>query len=238
MKLTDAIRAELFAHAQRECPREACGVLHVVRGRLRYRPCRNVAERNEHFVIDPADYADADDAGAIVAIVHSHCYQSAAPSQADRVGCERSGLPWVIVAWPTASLEIIEPCGYRAPLVGREFLHGVLDCYALVRDYYSETLGLVLTDYPREDEWWLRGGNLYLEHFAREGFVELPPETEPRPHDAFLMQVAAPIPNHAAIYIGGGEILHHVMDRISSRDVYGGWWRKVTTHHLRHRSQL
>ena len=30
-------------------------------------------------------------------------------------------------------------------------------------------------------------------------------------------------------------ILHHCHGRLSSRDVYGGYWRKVTTHVLRHR---
>jgi len=52
--------------------------------------------------------------------------------------------------------------------------------------------------------------------------------------DCFLMQVASPVPNHAAIYLGDGLILHHLQGRLSSRDVYGGYWQKVTTHILRH----
>jgi proteasome lid subunit RPN8/RPN11 len=227
---------DMLAHAERDYPRESCGVVCVVKGRRRYLACRNIAERNEHFVIDPVDYAAAEDAGEVVAIVHSHCNLPPVPSQADRVGCESSGLPWVIVSWPSAQVQQFTPCGYRAPLVGREFLHGVLDCYALVRDYYAEALGLVLTDYARDDEWWLKNQNLYLEHFEREGFVVV--TDAPRQHDAFLMQVASQVPNHAAVYLGEGVILHHVMGRLSSRDVYGGWWQKVTTHHLRHRSKL
>jgi cell wall-associated NlpC family hydrolase len=54
------------------------------------------------------------------------------------------------------------------------------------------------------------------------------------PGDCFLMQVASPVPNHAAVYLGDGLILHHLQGRLSSRDVYGGYWQKVTTHVLRY----
>jgi cell wall-associated NlpC family hydrolase len=50
------------------------------------------------------------------------------------------------------------------------------------------------------------------------------------------MKVASSVPNHAAIYIGGDIILHHVYGRLSNRQIYGGYWRKHTTHHLRHKS--
>ncbi|WP_043946890.1 NlpC/P60 family protein, partial [Ralstonia solanacearum] len=40
--------------------------------------------------------------------------------------------------------------------------------------------------------------------------------------DVILMQVRAPVPNHAAVYLGGVQMLHHLHGRLSSRDVYGG----------------
>lgn len=220
-------------HAARHAPRECCGLAVIVRGRLRYFPCRNVAA--EGFAIHPDDQAAAEDAGEVVAVCHSHVFLPPEPSEADRVMCEQTVLPWLIVTHPTGEHLLLEPSGYRAPLVGRPFVHGVLDCYSLCRDYYRETLGLGLPDYPRQDEWWLKGGNLYLEHFAEAGFVEIDPESL-RAHDALLMQVASPVPNHAAIYLGDGLILHHCHGRLSSRDVYGGYWRKVTVKALRHRS--
>lgn len=36
------------------------------------------------------------------------------------------------------------------------------------------------------------------------------------------------VPNHAAVYLGDGLMLHHMYGRLSSRDVYGGYWREVT----------
>jgi proteasome lid subunit RPN8/RPN11 len=228
--ILDAVRA----HAAREAPHECCGLAVVVRGRLRYWPCRNIAGEAE-FAIHPEDQAAAEDAGDVVAVCHSHPYLPPEPSQADRVMCERTGIAWLIVSHPSGDWRVIEPCDYRAPLIGRPFVHGVLDCYTLCRDYYREVCGIALPDYPREDDWWLKGGNLYLDHFAEAGFVAVDPETL-RAHDAVLMQVASPVPNHAGVIDADGHLLHHCHGRLSSRDVYGGYWRKVTTHVLRHRS--
>ena len=55
--------------------------------------------------------------------------------------------------------------------------------------------------------------------------------------DAILMQLGAKLPNHAAVYIGDQLILHHIQDRLSSRDVYGGYYVKSTAMVLRHESR-
>ncbi len=222
------------AHAESVFPLECCGLLYVKRGRERYEPCKNLADGTQHFMIDPLDFARIEDLGAITTIVHSHCYVSAQPSQADLVGCEASRLPWLIYALPTHQVNEFLPSGYKAPLIGRNFCHGVLDCYSLVRDYYAE-IGIVIDDYARDFEWWLKDQNLYLENFKSQGFVEVDRDTL-RQHDAVLMRIGSPVPNHAAVYLGDGVILQHLSNRISSRDVYGGWFDKVTTHVLRHQS--
>jgi len=49
-----------------------------------------------------------------------------------------------------------------------------------------------------------------------------------------VMQVRAPVPNHAGVYIGDGLMLHHLYNRLSSRDVYGGYWQECTRIVLRH----
>jgi len=128
-------------HAQAEAPREACGLVVVVKGRSIYWPCRNTALGADQFSIDPGDYACAEDTGEIVAVVHSHPDATPDPSEADLVGCEASGLEWHIVGLPALVWRSIRPSGYRAPLVGRQFVHGVLDCYAIIRDWYRQERG-------------------------------------------------------------------------------------------------
>lgn len=232
---TTSVREAIERHAQVAFPRECCGM--VVRlsgsGVLEYYRADNIAPGAGHdsFVLSPADWADAEDDGEIVAIVHSHPNASAHASMADQVMCERSGLPWLIMGWPSGVMTRIDPTGWRAPLIGREFFHGVLDCYTLVRDYYGQELGIVLPDFERSDCWWDQGGNLYRDNFAKAGFVEV--AGPPHDHDVLLMHVAARVENHAAVF-NQGCILHHLYGRLSCRDVWGDVWQRHTTAVLRH----
>ena len=40
--------------------------------------------------------------------------------------------------------------------------------------------------------------------------------------------------NHAALYLGGGEILHHAYNQLSRREVYNQWWQERTHSVWRH----
>lgn len=220
-------------HAVTEAPREACGLVVIIKGRERYWPCRNLAVGTDQFVLDPVDYAAADKAGDIMTVVHSHPSTPAEPSQADRVSCEASGLPWLVYGVQAGRWAYLEPSGYQAPLVGRQWSHGVLDCYSLIRDWFRIERGLKLPDFDRRDEWWLAGGNLYLENFRAAGFAEIDP-ADIQPGDGILMRVMSPVPNHGAVYLGDNRILHHVQGRLSCRDNYTEFWRQRTTQVVRH----
>ncbi|WP_043946938.1 NlpC/P60 family protein, partial [Ralstonia solanacearum] len=99
------------------------------------------------------------------------------------------------IAWPADDVRTIEPCGYRAPLVGRQFAHGILDCYSLVADWYDRERGIYLPDFERRDNWWAEGGDLYMQHYAEAGFRVVSQDTPERVGDVILMQVRAPVPN-------------------------------------------
>jgi len=81
-------KQEAEDYAKSEYPREACGLIVIVKGRERFFPCQNIAIGDDHFVLKPDDYAAAEDAGEIVAVWHSHCGIGAEPSEADLVSCE------------------------------------------------------------------------------------------------------------------------------------------------------
>jgi len=232
MMIDQSIKNAIYAHVITELPREGCGVLHVVDGQTLFHACRNIAEGTDNFAIHPEDYAAAESMGEIVGIVHSHPNGPAEFSQADRVACEASGLPWYLVTCPEEAWAYMEPSGYIAPLVGRVWAHGVLDCYSIIRDWYKQERGITLPDFERHDDWWHKGGNLYVENFSKAGFERV--FDGPQVGDVLLMQVLAKVPNHAAVYIGDNKILHHLHGRLSCRDVIGGYWSKNTTHILRY----
>lgn len=252
-KMMEAIRA----HAVAEYPRECCGLVVMAARREVYVPCRNTAASADHFVLAADDYAAAEDTGRIVAIVHSHPDETPAPSEADRVACEATGLPWFIVAVGrddggavvAGEVRGFTPVGFQAPLLGRQFAHGVLDCYSLVRDWYKRERGIELLDFHREDCWWEPGreGDLYMDHYAEAGFRPLQAGEGMAPGDVILMQVRSNRANHAGVFLGAeglkeapalfsvpDAMLHHLYGRQSERVVYGGYWREATRLVLRY----
>ncbi|MFC6297669.1 phage tail protein [Pseudomonas sp. CCM 7893] len=244
-------------HAVADYPNECCGLL-IREGRKRvYVPCRNTATTpSEHFRLAPEDYAAAEERGEVLAVIHSHPDYPATPSEADRVACEASGLPWHILEVRKGDDNIVRPGewasltpnGYQAPLIGRAFAHGVHDCLSIILDYYRREMGIELGDYQREDGWWDNGGNLYLDNLPAAGFDQV---SRLQQGDIVLMQIRSPVPNHAAIYLADGvlktepehypapgSILHHLYGRDSKRDTYGGYWGEVTVSYWRHRQLI
>lgn len=223
----------IIEHAKREYPRESCGLIVEINNEEIYKPCKNIAENQRDFILDPSDFADAEDSGRILAVVHSHCDIAPKPSQADLAGCEASNLPWLIIGVPMETWETIYPSGYKAPLIGREFSHGVHDCFSLVRDWYKEEMNIEIMDFERNQEWWKKGENLYLDNFQKAGFEIV--EGSLKRGDIIIMQVASPVPNHAAVYLDRDVMIHHLQNRLSGRDVYGGYWKKITRCVVRHK---
>lgn len=230
---------EIYAHAIAEYPRECCGVVIAVGRKEKYVPCGNVATTPEdHFVIDPRDLSAAGALGRVVAVAHSHPDTGPQPSPADAAQARAWGLPWVIVAVHTDPARpddppvvtgdhIFTPDTHVPPMRGREFVFGTQDCYTLVQDFYEQEMGVKLPDFAREDKFWERGENLYMDNFASCGFEQIPTPTERG--DIILMAIRSEIVNHAGIWLDDrGSMLHHPYNHLSEKVVYGGYWAENT----------
>ena len=233
-----AVQADISTHAKADMPRECCGLVIIFKGRQQYVPCRNMADGNDNFLLNPEDFSSAEDKGEVVAIVHSHPTLPPNPSSADRAGIEATKLPWFIYNPRTEESTMNMPTGIRPALYGRNFAHGVFDCYGFVQDYYREEHGIILPDFFRMPEWWNKGETLLLEdNLTKAGFVEVPVE-KMKLYDGIIMQLNSPTPNHVGVLVEDNIIGHHVTNRLSSKDVYGHFWRTHTTKVVRHRSML
>lgn len=224
--MDDNLKQIILDHVAAEFPREACGLIVDVAGQPTYFPCRNDAVGTDQFILNPEDYLAAENSGPVISVVHSHPNGSPQPSQADLVSCEASGLPWHIVNFPDPEWVYFEPSGYEAPLIGRVWSHGVLDCYTIIRDWYKINRGITLPDFERHDEWWQQeGNNLYVDNFQSAGFVRVE-DGSLQAGDVLLMQIRSKVPNHGVIYLGDDIILHHLHNRLSCREIFGGYYKK------------
>lgn len=232
---------EAEAHAISEYPKESCGLVVVTGRKERYVPCRNIHETpTSDFAIDGEDFYRAEELGDVVMIVHSHPDSNALPTEHDRLACERSMMPWCILAVHTdpatpdvppvvVSNHQFAPSGYEAPLISREFIWGVQDCFTLVKDFYSREMGVEMPDPPRMDKekFWDRGEDFYMENFEKWGFYKIEAPTERG--DVIMMAIRSDIVNHAGIWLGEQDhMLHHPYQHLSEKIVYGGYWAENT----------
>lgn len=226
--INDKLKSDILAHADQCKPQESCGFVVFDGGQHRYIPCENVAaDPIRYFEIAPEDFIAAEEAGKIVALVHSH------PDSDD----ER-GLPYLSTAdrecqirsavdfWLVCGGEILV---FRnvPPLLGRTFENNKQDCRNIVLDSYM-LAGVDLGDKSEYPFDWFNTANLYEEGLLRCGFYKLMQEDDVQLGDVILIQVGANVANHAGVYLGNQTILHHSQDRLSARVPYGGFWLNNT----------
>jgi len=248
MKFAEAF-ADAKEHAREVYPEESCGL--IVAGK--YVRCENVALDPTNHIDDPncgcrkcAFEIDAKvyvkHADEIDVVVHSHPDGPFFPSKADMEGQQLTGKPWAIIPLDgerVANAPVMWG-GEIPPLLGREFMHGVTDCYAIIKDAYA--LGkdklaeqgipdwpfdpIILPEFPRSDAWWESGDDLYADNFAKAGFVET--REPPQPGDVFLMKIRSSKENHGGLLVGNDIIVHHLPSRMSRREPAGLWGRQAT----------
>lgn len=232
--MLDEEQTELFRqHCLKEYPREACGL--VVSGK--FIPTPNSSETPLlTFRIDPIHLVKASQFGTVEAVLHSHPYKpSNRPvyppewiSAWDMTHWMRNNLPWGIAACDGEGISQVlwYDDSKPAPLVGREFIHGLNDCYSAIRDWYRMERQITLPNYARDMEWWQKGEDLYSQNFAHAGFYEIPFE-QVTTGDVVMFQVRSPVINHAAVVSNTNEILHHLIHRLSGHDQLSRWTRSI-----------
>jgi proteasome lid subunit RPN8/RPN11 len=239
-------------HARASFPEESCGF--VINDE--YVPVENnAADPTRHedgnlacpcrlcqFKISHADTATY--LGKAQMILHSHPNGPVFPSRLDMTAQIATGVPWGVIALDEDRIGNPEVWGDQLPpaeLVGREFMHGIRDCYSLVRDTFRlghdelKKLGvtdewpyapITLTDVPRDDAWWHGEDDFYNILAGSYGWAEIKME-DAQPGDVFLNKIQSTKLNHAGLLIASDLILHHLPGRFSRREPSGLWARNA-----------
>lgn len=236
-------------HARSLYPEESCGF--IVDGA--YVPVVNQAD-------DPSSHKEVDCGCRMCAfkistedsikylaraqmILHSHPDGNLFPSRVDMAGQISTGVPWGIIALDESRTGDPEVWGDQLPiqpLLGRQFMHGIRDCYSVIRDAYrlgSDGLKaqgvtdewpfapITLKDVPRNDAWWETDDDLYGQIPFSHGWREVSRE-DVYPGDCFLMKIRSDCYNHAGVLISKDLIMHHLPSRMSRREPAGLWARQ------------
>ena len=230
-------KQDALVHAKEQDPKESCGLLIEIKGKEKYFPCKNLSTYSQQcFIIDPNDFIKAEESGNILAVIHSHPVTPPIASQADKISCENSDLPWHIVNPKTEQWGYYQPSGYKPTLLGRPWVWGVTDCWSLVRDWYKEEKNIILRDWdrPTTPQQFLEKP-LFESCAWRTGFRELRTDEKLINGDVLLMSILSPTLNHVAIFLDG-DVLHHLADRISCKEPYNQWLLKCTGKRYRYAS--
>lgn len=218
------------AHALADHPHEACGI--VVGDSYLALP-NNAENKSETFALPEDTFARYEVRG----VVHSHCAprHQRAPSASDMRGQIDTAVPWGIVLTDGKDAAPVLWWGDQVldqPIMGRRFVHGVTDCYGLVRAWFWQHRQAKLADVVRDDNWWLGDGDLFRQRFVAVGFAPVDP-ADADVGDVMLIRLPAHAhPHHCGVIVDRVKFLHHPPDNMPKYDLIGRW-RPYVTHWLR-----
>lgn len=216
-------------HAMQSCPAQAFGV--IIDGR--YVPLEVSCLENAAMA---AERLNAQ------ALFFSKPEQGGYPDQYEMSLQIEAGIPFGVSGGSGVEMSLPAFWGNDVemePLIGRSFVHGIWDCYSLVRDAFKlgnegmQKQGMewshgsvTLPNVPRDDGWWSKDQDLYMDWLKPAGFVEISAGAA-RPGDGFLMKIRSEKLNHAGVLVSDNAILHHLPTRLSRREIGGLWFTQI-----------
>lgn len=161
-------------------------------------------------------------------LVHTHTSGNPEPSDLDTAQQLRCGYVWAIMCLSGNGTDEVYQCSDPeyfgngappAPLIGRQYLWGVRDCYTLVQGYYAIN-GAPIPCVPRVREPGQYkpnhpyAYNLFNYWIPRCGFKPIATHLV-MPGDVVVMNVSHAYPDHCAVVLGEGKYLEHTATRSS-----------------------
>jgi len=216
-------KESFIKYAKEQAPKEACGLLAIIKGKETFWPCKNLAEgKFEFFMLDPDDWAECEDTGEVIGVIHSHPVGAATPSDNDKAACEHLGFPYYIYSIEHDHWELFEPTGWKAPsLIGRKFIWGKYDCWSVVTDYLKEhkKIEIPYWNRPKKIKDFINNPEFEFA-LPKLNFVKQSNHKDIKTGDVLLFQSVTGNLDHVAVYIGDNMILNHNIKALSCRELF------------------
>jgi len=216
-------KESFITYAKQQAPDEACGLLAIIKGKKQFWPCKNLAEgKFEFFILDPDDWAECEDTGEVIGVIHSHPVGTATPSDTDKAACEHLGFPYFIYSIENDQWVNFEPSGWKSPtLIGREFIWGKYDCWSIITDWYKETKNINIKFWkrPKKIKDFLNNPEFEFA-LPKLNFKKLPTIKDIKIGDVLLFQSVTGNLDHVAVFIGDNMILNHNIKGLSCREPF------------------
>tara|TARA_Y100000356_G_scaffold130814_1_gene133673 strand:+ start:72 stop:413 length:342 start_codon:yes stop_codon:yes gene_type:complete len=109
--MDESCKKQAIQHAKEEAPNECCGLFLKTEKGYEYFKCKNISHEFEttSFIIDPLDFADGEDKGEVVGVVHSHPQNVLEFSEEDIVSCNSVEIPFYLVCPDLDKMIVIKP---------------------------------------------------------------------------------------------------------------------------------
>tara|TARA_R100000231_G_scaffold29048_4_gene25813 strand:- start:371 stop:1078 length:708 start_codon:yes stop_codon:yes gene_type:complete len=223
-------KESFITYAKKQAPEEACGLLAIIKGKETFWPCRNLAEgKFEFFIIDPDDWAECEDTGEVIGVIHSHPIGAATPSDTDRAACEHLGFPYYIYSIEHDHWESFEPTGWKAPsLIGRRWVWGKQDCWSIICDWFKETKNIDIPYWnrPKTIKDFVKNPEFEFA-LPKLNFMKQSNTKDIKVGDVLLFEGEKDCLSHVALYIGDMTILNHSIKSLSCREPFDLRYQKA-----------
>lgn len=121
-------------------------------------------------------------------------------------------------------------------LLGMRFDYKNRNCIHLVRDFYAENFGIQFPNFSCPKDFWEHGLDLYMARYRKCGFYLLDCHpSEYQPGDVILCAIDSNVGNHVGVFVDNGQVLHHLLGRLSTVEPYRLLLRNTTIAIMRHK---
>jgi len=239
--LSPELQTELITLTSQNSVTEQCGIITTDNQILEFSNTHPNPEDNFYFDLPESLQPEP----KIIWHTHIRDDQAGELSEEDIIESKNKNIPYLVYHTGFREWDYFDPTLTANPFplslegdpstlgyyTGLPFVWNRMDCYSLVRAWYSGHFQIELRDYPRppnSDQLLADDWDTFNKILPENGFYEV--FRLPREHDVLLFRAAGKAENHLGVMINDKSFLHHLGENHLSQVelLEGNWQRRLT----------